>query len=83
MFNIACALNASYNYRKEKTEVFRTHVAILKAATAAGKDWRAQLRDSLKMWEPEFEAIVKKKRRIGVDDTSQMYIEMQVDPALL
>jgi hypothetical protein len=35
------------------------------------------------MWEPEFEAIVKKKRRIGVDDTSQMYIEMQVDPALL
>ena len=83
MFNIACALNASYNIRKEKTEVFRTHVAILKAAAAAGKDWRAQLRDSLKMWEPEFEAIVKKKRRIGVDDTSQMYIEMQVDPALL
>ena len=83
MFNIACALNASYNYRKEKTEVFLTNVAILKAAAAAGKDWRAQLRDSLKKWEPEFEAIVKKKRRIGVDDTSQMYIEMQVDPALL
>ena len=39
MFNIACALNASYNYQKEKKEVFRSHIAILKAATAAGKDW--------------------------------------------
>ena len=76
MFNIACALNASYNHRKEKTEVFRTNVAILKAAAAAGKDWRAQLRDSLKKWEPEFEAIVKKKRRITLDDApvrSSMY----------
>ena len=83
MFNIACALNASYSYRKEKTEVFRSHVAILKAAAAAGKDWRAQLRDSLKKWEPEFEAIVKKKRRIGGGDTTSMTMEMQVDPDLL
>jgi len=83
MFNIACALNASYSYRKEKTEVFRSHVAILKAAAAEGKDWRAQLRDSLKKWEPEFEAIVKKKRRIGGGDTTSMTMEMQVDPDLL
>ena len=48
MFNIACALNASYTHRKDKKEVFRSNVAILRAAAAAGKDWRAQLRDSLK-----------------------------------
>ena len=38
MFNIACALNlnASYNYRKEKTEVFRTHVAILNFESEGG-----------------------------------------------
>ena len=53
---------ASYNYRKEKKEVFRSHIAILKAATAAGKDWRGQLRDSLKKWEPEFHAMPRKKR---------------------
>ena len=52
MFNVACSLNASCNHRKDKKEVFRSHVAILKATTAAGKDWRAQLRDSLKKWEP-------------------------------
>ena len=69
--------------RKEKMEVFRTNVAILKAAAAAGKDWRAQLRDSLKKWEPEFEAIVKKKRRIGSGDTTSMTTAMQVDPDLL
>ena len=83
MFNIACALNASYNYRKEKMEVFRTNVAILKAAAAAGKDWRAQLRDSLKTWAPEFEALIKKKRRVGIEDTTRMTLERQVDPDLL
>ena len=82
-FNIACALNASYNYRKEKMEVFRTNVAILKAAAAAGKDWRAQLRDSLKTRAPEFEALIKKKRRVGIEDTTRMTLERQVDPDLL
>ena len=67
MFNIACALNASYSYRKEKTEVFRSHVAILKAAAAAGKDWRAQLRDCLKKWEPGFQAMNRKKPRLGIE----------------
>ena len=65
MFNIACALNASYSYRKEKKKVFRSHVAILKAAAAAGKDGRAQLHDSLKKREAEFHAMTRKKRRIG------------------
>ena len=62
MINIACALNASYTNRKEKKEVFRSHVAVLKAATATGKDWRAQLRDCLKKWEPDFQAMNRKKR---------------------
>ena len=87
MFNIACALNASYNHRKEKKEVFRSNVAILKAAAAAGKDWRAQLRDSLKKWEPEFEAMyiymTSKKLRVGIEKTASMSQEMQVDPDLL
>ena len=64
-------------------EVFRTNVAILKAAAAAGKDWRAQLRDSLKTWAPEFEALIKKKRRVGLEDTTRMTLERQVDPDLL
>ena len=41
------------------------------------------MRDSLKKWEPEFEAIVKKKRRIGGDDPTRVALEMQVDPDLL
>ena len=83
MFNIARALNTSYNYRKEMKEVFRSHVTILKAAAAAGKDWRAQLRDSLKKWEPEFHAMTRKKLRVGIDDTGRLPQEMQLDPALL
>ena len=83
MFNIACALNASYNHWKEKKEVFRSNVAILKAAAAAGKDWRAQLRDSLKKWQPEFEAMARKKRRVGIEETAILSQEMQVDLDLL
>jgi hypothetical protein len=84
MFNVACSLNASSNHRKEKKEVFRTHVAILKAAAAAGKDWRGQLRDNLKKWEPEFLATTRKKRRIGgADEVGMFSQDMQVDPALL
>ena len=78
MFNVACALNASSNHRKEKKE---GHVACLKAASAAGKDWRAQLRDCLKKWEPDFQDMTRKKRRLGFEDTtSAVSLEMQVDP---
>ena len=84
MFTVACAINASVHFRKERKGEFRRHVVILKAAAAAGKDWRAQLRDSLKKWEPEFEAIVKKKRRITLDDAPvRSSMQMQVDPDLL
>ena len=83
MFNVACSLNASCNHRKDKKEVFRSHVAILKATTAAGKDWRAQLRDCLKKWEPEFQAMNRKKRRLGIEDTVAVSQEKQVDPDLL
>ena len=69
------------HHRKEKKEVFRTHVACLKAASAAGKDWRAQLRDCLKKWEPDFQDMTRKKRRLGFEDTtSAVSLEMQVDP---
>ena len=78
-----CSLNAGVSIRKDKKEVFRRHVAVLKAATAAGKDWRAQLRDSLKMWDPEFHVMTRKERRVGIDDTGRLPQEMQVDPAQL
>jgi hypothetical protein len=80
MFNVACSLNASYNHRKEKKEVFRIHVACLKAASAAGKDWRAQLRDCLKKWEPDFREMNRKKRRLGTEDMTTVSLETQVDP---
>ena len=84
VFNVACSLNASAGIRKEKKAVFRTHVAILKGAAAKGKDWRAQLRDCLKLWEPEFSTVIKRKRRVGLKDDVQAVVqEMQVDPALL
>ena len=72
------------HFRKEKKEEFRRHDSILKAATAAGKDWRGQLRDSLKKWEPDFLAATRKKRRIGgADEVGMFSQDMQVDPALL
>ena len=80
MFNVACSLNASCSHRKDKKEVFRSHVAVLKAATAAGKDWRAQLRDCLKKWEPDFQEMNRKKRRLGIEDTTPGSQETQVDP---
>ena len=80
MFNVACSLNASCNHRKEKKEVFRRHVTVLKAATAAGKDWKAELRDCLKKWEPGFQAMNRKKRRLGIEDTTPGSQETQVDP---
>jgi hypothetical protein len=84
MFTVACATNASVHFRKERKGEFRRHVAILKAAAAAGKDWRGQLRDNLKKWEPEFLATTRKKRRIGGTDELGMFEqEMQVDPAQL
>ena len=83
MFNVACSLNASCNHRKDKKEVFRSHVAVLKAATAAGKDWRAQLRDCLKKWEPDFQAMTRKKRRLGIEDTVVVSQETQVNPDLI
>ena len=83
MFNVACSLNASCSHRKEKKEFFRSNVAILKAAAAAGKDWRAQLRDSLKKWEPDFQEMNRKKRRLGIEDTLRLSQEMPVDPDLI
>jgi len=80
MFNVACSLNASYNHRKEKKEVFRIHVACLKAASAAGMDWRAQLRDCLKKWEPDFREMNRKKRRLGTEDMTTVSLETQVNP---
>ena len=82
MFNVACSLNASCSHRKEKPEkeVFCIHVAGLKAASAAGKDWRAQLRDCLKKWEPDFQEMNRKKRRLGIEDTTPGSQEMQVIP---
>ena len=83
MFNVACSLNASCSHRKEKKEVFRSHVAVRKAVTAAGKDWRAQLRDCLKKWEPDFQAMTRKKRRLGIEDTEAVSQETQVNPDLI
>ena len=83
MFNVACSLNAGVTIRKDKKEVFRRHVAVLKAATAAGKDWRAELRDCLKKWEPDFQAMNRKKRRLGIEETASMSQETQVDPDLI
>ena len=80
MFNVAWSLNASSSHRKEKKEVFRIHVAGLKAASASGKDWRAQLRDCLKKWEPDFQEMNRKKRRLGIEDTTPGSQETQVDP---
>ncbi len=49
-----------------------------------GKDWKAQMRDLLKLLEPEFSSIIKKKRRIAIhDDVQSVAAEMQVNPALL
>jgi hypothetical protein len=84
MFTVACATNAGVHFWKERKAEFRRHVSILKAAAAVGKDWRGQLRDNLKKWEPEFLATTRKKRRIGGTDELGMFEqEMQVDPAQL
>ena len=84
MFTVACATNATVNFRKEKKEVFQYNYSVLKAAAAAGKDWRGQLLHSLKKWEPEFLATTRKKRRLGgSDELGMLSQEMQVDPALL
>ena len=84
MVTAACATTATVHFRKERKGEFRRHVPILKAAAAAGKDWRGQLRDNLKKWEPEFLATTRKKRRIGGTDKLGMFAqEMQVDPAQL
>jgi hypothetical protein len=71
-------------FPERKKEVFQYNLSVLKAAAAAGKDERGQLRDSLKKWEPEFLAATRKKRRIGGRDVLGMLSQaMQVDPALL
>ena len=45
---------------------------------------RAQLCDCLKLWEPEFSTVIKKKRRVALkDDVQAVVLDMQVDPALL
>ncbi len=70
-------------FRKEKKKVFQYNLSVLKAAAAAGKDWRGQLQNSLKKWEPEFFATTRKKRRIGGSDELGMLSQaMQVDPAM-
>ena len=83
MFNVACSLTAGVSIRKDKKEVFRRLVAVLRAATAAGKNWRAELRDCLKKWEPEFQEINRKKRRLGIADTVAVSQETQVNPDLI
>ena len=83
LHQLACSLNAICNHRKEKKEVFRRHVTVLKAATAAGKDWRAELRDCLKKWEPDFQEMNRKKRRVGIEETLAVSQETQVNPDLI
>jgi hypothetical protein len=84
MFTVACATNATVNFRKEKKEEFWYNLSVLKVAASAGKDWRSQLRDSLKKWEPGLLATTRKKRRIGGSDELGMLSQaMQVDPAML
>jgi hypothetical protein len=59
IITVACSLSASAGIRKEKKAVSRTHNAILKGAAAKGKNRKAKLRNCLKLWEPEFSAIIK------------------------
>ena len=83
-FTVACCLSASATYRQEKKNYFRVQVATLIAAENAGRMWREQLRDCLKKWEPEFAALIKKKRRVAVEeDNTAVSLEMQVDPGMI
>jgi hypothetical protein len=47
-FLIACSLSAIAVCLKEKKQIFHTYPNMLKAATAAGKKWKEQVRDCLK-----------------------------------
>ncbi len=43
-----------------------------------------ELRDCLKKWEPEFAALIKKKRRVALlEDTTVVSLVMQVDPGMI
>ncbi len=81
-FLIACSLSATAAYRKEKKHLYQGYLNVLKAATAAGKNWREQMRYCLKHWEPEYKDQIKKKRRIELDPNGGRYV-MQVDAAMI
>jgi hypothetical protein len=63
---------------------FRLQAAIFLAAEKAGKKWRELLQDSLKKWVPEFADLIKKKRRVTLEeDTTTVSLDMQVNPGMI
>ena len=83
-FTVACCLSASATYRQTQKNYFRMQAATFQAAEKAGKKWREQLRDCLKKWEPEFGDLIKKRRRMKLEeDTTAVSLDMQVDPGMI
>jgi hypothetical protein len=60
-FLMACSISVTASYRKEKKHLYQVYLSTLKAATAAGKKWREQMRDCLKHWEPQLSTRIRSR----------------------
>ena len=82
---VASCLDAGVNERRQKVDLYRAHVATLKAlnSEAGGRNWRKELAECLSKWHPVFRGTVKHRKgsRLG-DDLPQVY-DMQVVASFL
>lgn len=75
---VVCSLDPSTAMRRSKQEYYDKQVALLRAVTAAGRNWRAELAESLTKWHPTFQHCFNKRKL--ADIIPSVGAAYQVDP---
>ena len=81
---VASCLDAGVGERRQKSQLYTAHVALLKKMTGkdGARDWRAELGELLDKWYPIFQPHLKKRVQRLPDELGQR-LDAQVDPRLL
>jgi hypothetical protein len=61
-FYVACTLDASQRIKHEKMDFYHSQVAMYRALSSKGRNWRDELLACLKQWQPIFSYLLRKKR---------------------
>jgi hypothetical protein len=83
---VASYLDAGVHERRQKVDLYRAHVATLRALKsegAGGRDWRKELAKCLSKRHQVFQGVVKHRKGSRLGDNLLQVYDMQVDASFL